>query len=202
MLDESPGYRELDEAELVRRAASGEQPAFAELVERYRGMVYNLAYHSLRNADDAFDAAQDVFVKAYRSLSKFRGDSKFSTWIYRIAQNTVRDYIRARSRRMLPVSLSDYSGEDEDPRQLDIPDSDPSADPSESLERKMRERAVHEAILSLSETHRQIIILREIEGKSYEEIAELLGLELGTVKSRLNRARLAIKEYLVKRNIL
>lgn len=202
MLDESSDIRELDEAELVLRASGGDQSAFAELVERYRSMVYNLAYHSLRCADDAFDATQDVFIKVYRALGKFRGDCKFSTWIYRIAQNTVRDYIRARSRRITPMSLSDYSDDGSEAKQLDIPDSAPSSDPSDSLERKLRRQAVREAILSLSDIHREIIVMREIEGRTYDEIAELLGLELGTVKSRLNRARRAIKDYLVKRNIL
>lgn len=202
MLDESSPDRQFDEADTVRRASGGDQSAFSELVERYQSMVYNLAYHSLRSADDAFDASQDVFIKVYRSLGSFRGDCKFSTWVYRIAQNTVRDYIRARSRRIAPVSLSDYSDDDCEARQLDIPDSDPMASPSETLERKLREEAVHEAILSLSDTHREIIIMREIECKSYDEIAERLGLELGTVKSRLNRARLAVKEYLTRRNIL
>lgn len=202
MLGESSASRDQDDIELVRRTSGGDQTAFAELVERYRSMVYNLAYHSLRSPDDAFDASQDVFIKAYRSIDKFRGDCKFSTWIYRIAQNTVRDYIRARSRRITPMSLSDYTDDDSEAKQIDIPDADPSVNPSETLERRLREEAVHEAIRSLSETHREIVIMREIEGKSYEEIAELLGLELGTVKSRLNRARLAIKEYLTKRNIL
>jgi RNA polymerase sigma factor, sigma-70 family len=189
----------------VKRALDGDTDAFAELVDRYQNMVYNLAFQSLRNPDDAFDASQDVFLKVYKALKSFRGDSKFSTWIYSIAQNTIRDYIRARSRRITPLSLSDYGDGDSgggEVRQLDIPDSDPKSSPAEVYERKERDEAVREAISSLSETHREIVVMRDIEGCSYEQISERLGLELGTVKSRLNRARLAVKDYLVKRNIL
>ncbi len=191
-----------DDDRLVKLASDGDQDAFAELVTRYQSMVYNLAFHSLRIADDASSVSQDVFLKAYRALRNFRGECKFSTWIYRIAQNTIRDYIRSRSRRIMPVSLSEYDGDSSEVRQLDIPDTDPSVNPIMVYERKTRDEEVRLAIASLSETHREIVILRDIEGCSYEEITERLGLELGTVKSRLNRARAAVKDYLCKRNIL
>ncbi len=188
--------------EIIAVASSGDANAFAILVERYEKLVYNLAYQAVQNPDDAFDISQDVFIKAYRSLNTFRGDCKFSTWVYRITQNTAKDYIRMRSRRRV-VSLTDYGNdEDGEAKNTDIPDESISSKPEDLAEQNERRDIVREAIASLSDAHRDIIVLRDIEGYSYENIAEMLGLEIGTVKSRLNRARNAVKEFLIKRNIL
>ena len=177
------------------------QQAFSELVRKYERLVYNLSYQASGNADDAFDISQEVFIKVYRSLRKFRGDCRFFTWLYRITMNTVKDYLRTQKRKKT-VSLSDYDEEDENsPGTRDIPDDTAEADPEEMTERKERRALVRQAIGQLSEDHRIIITLRDMEGYSYEEIAEMLELEIGTVKSRLNRARQAIKEYLLERNI-
>ena len=196
--------QELDpsgEDELIARAAEGDAQAFAELVKKYEKLVYNLSYQASGNADDAFDISQEVFIKVYRSLRKFRGDCRFFTWLYRITMNTVKDYIRSQKRRKT-VSLSDYDEDEENPSGTrDIPDEGAEADPEEMTEKKERRELVRQAIGQLSEDHRTVVTLRDMEGYSYEEIAEMLGLEIGTVKSRLNRARLAIKEYLLDRNI-
>ena len=190
-----------EEQELVFRASKGDAQAFSELVRKYERLVYNLSYQASGNADDAFDISQEVFIKVYRSLRKFRGDCRFFTWLYRITMNTVKDYLRTQKRKKT-VSLSDYDEEDENsPGTRDIPDDTAEADPEEMTERKERRALVRQAIAQLSEDHRIIITLRDMEGYSYEEIAEMLELEIGTVKSRLNRARQAIKEYLLERNI-
>nr|MBQ4319818.1 sigma-70 family RNA polymerase sigma factor [Clostridia bacterium] len=193
---------EYDEAETIRKAANGDSQAFTALVKQYEKLVYNLAYQTAMNPDDAFDISQEVFIKAYRSLQSFRGDCKFSTWIYRIAQNAAKDFMRSKSRRRT-VSLTDYGNdEDGEAKTADIADDNISSKPEESAEANERREIVRQAIASLSEDHRRIILLRDIEGYSYEDISKMLGLEIGTVKSRLNRARMAIKEYLLKRNIL
>lgn len=190
-----------EEEQLVSRASRGDAQAFAELVRKYEKLVYNLSYQASGNADDAFDISQEVFIKVYRSLDKFRGDCRFFTWLYRITMNTVKDYIRSQKRKKT-VSLSEYDEEEDGPSATrDIPDETTEADPEEMTEIKEKRRLVRQAIAQLSEDHRTILTLRDMEGYSYEEIAEMLELEIGTVKSRLNRARQAVKEYLLQRNI-
>lgn len=190
-----------EDSRLVHASLSGNNEAFEELVKKYEKLIYNTSYQLLGNPDDAFDVSQDTFIKAYRSLGSFRGDSKFSTWLYKICQNTVKDYIRSKTRRQT-VSLTAYGEDDTKEIQLDIPDNDISSQPDRSYEREECREAVREAIAHLSEDHKNVIILRDIQGYSYDEISEILNLEIGTVKSRLNRARLAVKDFLVKRNLL
>ncbi len=185
---------------MIKRAASGDTEAFGELVKAYESMVYNTAMQALRNSEDAYDVSQEVFIKAWRSITGFRGDSKFSTWLYRITCNQIKDYIRAKSRHAT-ISLSEYDSDDDTDKETDIPDTNRSVMPEEVYLRDELRDTVREAIESMSEDHRQIIVLRDIEGYSYEEIAEMLGLEIGTVKSRINRARNAVKEFLIGRNI-
>lgn len=188
------------EALMIQRAMSGDKEAFGELVKQYESMVYNTAMQALRNAEDAYDVSQEVFIKAWRSIGSFRGESKFSTWIYRITSNQIKDYIRAKSRHAT-LSLSEYDNDNDTDKEIDIPDASRSVMPEEVYLRDELRDTVREAIASMSADHRQIIVLRDIEGYSYEEIAEMLGLEIGTVKSRINRARNAVKDFLTKRNI-
>ncbi len=183
----------LDEDRLVALARSGEVPAFEALVAEYEGRIYNMSYRMLGNAEDARDAAQDTFLKAYSSLDRFRGDSSFSTWLYRIAKNACLDMLRKRGRGTvysLDEPLGTEDGEME--RQLpgDLPDPEDAA-----LDSEIRE-AVADAIAGLPPHHRAIIVLRDIEELTYEEIAEVLEVELGTVKSRLYRARAALSRSL------
>ena len=199
MKEESSDAKLRDETELVKAASRGDHEAFNEIVQRYEKMIYNIAYQASGNSDDAYDISQEVLIKIFRSLGSFRGDCKLSTWIYRIAMNAVKDYIRLKLKtKTASLIETDDSG---DERQIDIPDTSVSANPSDSLERNERVKLVREAIASLSEDHRNIITLRDIDGYSYEDISEMLGLEIGTVKSRINRARQNIKEYLISRNI-
>lgn len=192
-------YRD-DDSRLVHGALSGNQSDFEELVRKYEKLIYNAAYQLTSSSDDAFDVSQDTFIKAYRSLGSFRGDCKFSTWLYKICQNAARDHLRSKTRNQT-VSLT-VPDEDDQSAQLDVEDDDPASDPEQQLERLERRQAVRDAIAQLSDDHREIIILRDIDGLSYEDISEMLDLEIGTVKSRINRARLAVKDFLIKRNIL
>lgn len=175
---------------------------FPEIIEKYGSLVYNIARQSTRSDTEADDIAQEVFIKAWRSLPSFRGESSLSTWLGRITLNTCMDFARKRKRKPT-ISLTAFDEDDSDEsRQLDIPDSDVSVSPETSAEKAETIALVRSAITALSEDQRTIIVLRDMEGYSYTEIAEMLGLELGTVKSRINRARQNIKEYLLKRNIL
>jgi len=189
-----------DDARLVASALSGNADAFGELVEKYEKLVYNAAYQLVRSEEDALDVAQETFLKAFRSLNSFRGDCRFSTWLYKICRNAALDYLRAEQRRRT-VSLTE---EDEDGSEnvIDPPDPDLLSDPQRRLEQKEDRLAVRAAINRLSREHREILVLRDMEGYSYEEIAEMLDLELGTVKSRINRARRAVKDFLKNGNFL
>lgn len=173
------------EKTLIAKAAKGDTRAFERLIIPYEKKVYRIAWHVFRHDEDASDAAQEVFVKLYRNLGKFRFDSAFSTWLYRLAMNTCIDEYRKRKRHM------------EHTVKLDYPLSADGETPEETVIRKERIQAVRLAISQLGDDHKRIIILRDIQGLSYDEVAEILGISLGTVKSRLSRARQALKENLV-----
>ena len=190
---------------LVKRAVNGDADAFGTLVQKYESFVYNIAYNSIGNGDDAYDVSQEAFLKAYKAIKKFRGDCKFSTWLYKITVNASKDNLRGKSKRRA-VSLSDWTDEDEGNetsylyKPPDIIDESVGVNPEEALEHNEKIELVREAVASLSEDHRSIIVLRDIEGYSYEDISEMLNIEIGTVKSRLNRARASVKKYLTNRN--
>ena len=187
-----------DDIALVGRAAKGDDTAFEEIVNRYSRLVYNVVLRSAPSPEDAADIAQDTFLKAWRSLASFRGECTLSTWLCRIALNCACDHARAAKRRFT-VSLT-TSDDDDENRVLDIPDTDVTAMPEEELTRQSEIAAVREAIAALPEDQRTVVSLRDISGLSYAEIADVLHLEMGTVKSRINRARAAIKTFLIERN--
>ena len=176
----------MTEAELVRSARKGDQDAFAQLVEANQGRIYTLAYRMTGDAETAADLTQETFLSAWQALPRFREKSAFSTWLYRMAVNACIDFLRREKRRGV-LSLPDDA--------LQLPDRGLS--PQETLEQKERCRAVHQALASLSPHHRKVLVLRDLEGLSYREIAQCLHLEEGTVKSRIARARLALKEALI-----
>lgn len=173
-----------EEQKLIARAASGHMDAFETLVRQNEKFVYNIALKMLRNEQDAEDAAQEVFIKAYTSLASFRGDSKFSVWLYRMTSNVCIDMLRRR--RGGTVSLSTEDGEGGE-TETQIADERFSA--QKILERKELRQAVRDGLERLPEKDRRILVLREMGGRSYEEISQMLSLDIGTVKSRIFRAR-------------
>ncbi|MBQ8641869.1 MAG: sigma-70 family RNA polymerase sigma factor [Clostridia bacterium] len=183
---------------LVKRAVQGDEAAFGVLVETYERFVYHTALRVLRmcggRAEDGEDVAQNAFLKAWRSLSTFRGDCAFSTWLYRITVNCARDHCRMESRH--PTTSLSLSDEEDEPFQIDVPVTDGDQVPESAMERKETIRMVRKAIQALPEDMRTVILLRDIEELSYADIAGLLHLEVGTVKSRINRGRTALKEAL------
>ena len=172
------------ENEIIRSVLRGNVNDFEKLVTAYEKNVYNIALRMVGDPDDAADMTQETFIKAYRALSGFRGDSKFSSWLYRIASNVCLDFLRSRSRHP-QVSLSTV---DEDDRAtFELPDM--RQNPEEQLMKKLSMEAVRRGLEQLPEQQRQILVLRELGGLSYAELAQMLGLEEGTVKSRIFRAR-------------
>ena len=172
------------ENEIISSVLKGNVNDFEKLVTAYEKNVYNLALRMVGDPEDAADMTQETFIKAYRALSSFRGYSKFSSWLYRIASNVCLDFLRSRSRHP-QVSLSTV---DEDDRAtFELPDM--RQNPEEQLMKKLSMEAVRRGLEQLPEQQRQILVLRELGGLSYAELAQTLGLEEGTVKSRIFRAR-------------
>ena len=174
-----------DELKIIRRVLDGDANAFEALVLEHQKNVYNLSLKMLGNPEDAMDASQETFLRAYRSLGSFQGDSRFSVWLYRMTSNVCIDLLRKRKRRA-EVSMT-VTNEDDEESELEIPDERFS--PDAALDKAERVRAVREGLRKLPEEYRRILTLREIGGLSYEELADALELELGTVKSKLFRAR-------------
>lgn len=182
------------EAAVIRKVLNGDTNAYETLVRAYEKNVYNLALRMIGNSEDAYDMSQEAFIKAYNSLTAFRGDSKFSVWLYRIVSNVCLDYLRSRSRK--PTSSLSTENDDGEEIELDIADEEQT--PEKLLERGLTRDAVRRGLMSLPDDHRQILLLREIDGLSYDEISEALGLEVGTVKSRIFRARKKLCAFLIK----
>ena len=174
-----------EELTIIRRVQDGDPNAFELLVTAYEKNVYNVALQMTGNREDAQDMTQEAFIKAYNSLSGFRGDSRFSSWLYRIVSNVCLDYKRKQSRR--PASSLTVEDDEGEEQQLDV--ADESQSPEALLERKLTREAVRKGLRQLPDEQRQILLLREIQGLSYEEIGEVMDLEAGTVKSRIFRAR-------------
>ena len=183
-----------EELRTVESVLGGDVNAFETLVLSYEKNVYNLALRMVKNPEDASDMAQEAFIRAYNSPASFRGESKFYVWLYRIVSNVCLDFLRSRSRHPT-VSLSVENDEGEE-TELDIPDE--SQSPEALLERRLTRDSVRRGLDALSEEYRQILLLREIQGLSYDEIAETLSMELGTVKSRIFRARKKLCDFLLR----
>ncbi|HEY3397114.1 MAG TPA: sigma-70 family RNA polymerase sigma factor [Armatimonadota bacterium] len=179
------------DAELIERARGGDARAFDRLVQEHYVLAYNTAYRMLGNPDQAEDATVEGFARAYRSLDRFRGDSSFTTWLYRIVTNVCLDYLRAPAQAT--TSLDEGGGEDGGLAR-EVPDE--SSNPATSALQKRRQQAVHAALQRLSSEHRAVLVLYDLNGFSYEEVGTTLGIPVGTVKSRLNRARHALKQEL------
>ncbi len=178
---------------LAQKASGGDVSAFEKIVRKYEKYVCAVVFSVLKNREDAFDASQEVFLKLYHSIGTFKGESSFSSWLYRIARNCALDFVRKNKNKPLSLTV----GEDEnDAKELDVSDTSDKNSPEKSLINKERREILYDAIESLSDEHREIIILRDINGYTYSEISDMLSIEEGTVKSRLFRARRALKEIL------
>jgi len=176
-----------DDARLIDETLAGHSAAFGELVKKYQDRLYNTVVYVAGNAEDAREVVQDAFVQAFVKLDTFQGSSTFYTWLYRIAFNVA----ASRRRRRRPALSVEHGRETSGEEPIDGGDN-----PTECLERKECCRQVRRAMDRLSEEHRMVVVLREIDGCCYETIAQILKLPVGTVRSRLHRARLRLKEEL------
>jgi RNA polymerase sigma-70 factor (ECF subfamily) len=181
--------RESDDSAVVTAFLDGEERAFTELVERYQTRLLNFIYRTIGDRDRAEDLVQEVFIRVHRHLHRFDRSKKFSTWVYTIASNLAKNELRNRSRNPLVLFQTMRGANDDEDRPLQFEDT--TARPDDLFRRRHLRELVEETVAKLPEHHRQVFVLRELEGKSYEEIAEITSCNLGTVKSRLNRARTA-----------
>lgn len=182
------------EKHCIERVLKGDANAFEHLVHAYEKTVYNLALRTLGSREDAEDVTQEAFLKAYRSLDSFRGDSKFSVWLYRIVSNLCLDLMRSRQRK--PTQSLTVEDDDGEIGELEI--SDEHFSPEKLLDRKLTRESVQRGLAALPDDARQILLLRELQGMSYEEIGQTLDLEPGTVKSRIFRARKRLCAFLMQ----
>lgn len=182
----------MSEEEIIRLCKDGDRDAFDELVKMHQSKIVNMAYGMLSDREDAFDATQEVFVRVYKNIDSFKGNSSFSTWIYRICVNVCSDMLRKRQRGGNIISINTAYSDDD--KEMDICDGAPT--PEEYAQLSEKQAAIRTAISKLKDEYRAVITLFDIEGLSYDEISVILKLPSGTVKSRLNRARNALKKIL------
>ena len=182
------------DADLVEQCKAGNRTAFRLLVEKYERTVFSTVVSVIGPTADADDITQEVFLKIHRSINKFKGQSRFSVWIYRVTVNQCLDRIKHRKRRPEAISLDGLIEESEGGFEGLFKDTSPDA--SEEYEQMQLQQAIQKVLNSLSAEHRVVITLKDLEGHSQEEIAEILRCPVGTIKSRLTRAREALKERL------
>jgi RNA polymerase sigma-70 factor (ECF subfamily) len=182
---------------LVERCRQGDKDSFAQLMRLYERQVYNFTYRMLGNEEEAEDLTQDIFVSAFRGIRSFRGDAKFSTWLYRIALNQTRNRIKYLSKRKFFAKWSRRVDSEEYDGPENVADSGPT--PEHWALTKDLATHVQECLGKMPPQARQILILRDIQGFSYEELSDMLSLNPGTVKSRLHRARVTLQAYLAER---
>lgn len=174
-----------EETAVIEQVKNGDKDAFEALVLAHQKKVYNMALRMVGNAADAADIAQEAFIRAYNAIGSFRGDCKFSVWLYRVTTNLCIDFMKQAKRRQAYSTA--YVNDEDEEQEMEIPDL--RFEPQSELERQELRRTVRDALLRLPEDSREILLLREIEGLSYEEIGSALSLSEGTVKSRIFRAR-------------
>ena len=184
--------RKAEVPQLVSMASSGSMSAFEELVRRYRNEVYALAYHFTRNREDAWDLSQEVFIKAHRGLASFRGDASFKTWLLRITANQCKDHLK--KRRLRVVALEDEGALER------MPAHEPG--PADRMESSELGEAIAGCLNALPAKHRMALVLREYQGLSYEEMAEVMRCSVGTVMSRLHHARRKMRNILIRKGIV
>ncbi|ATW23777.1 RNA polymerase sigma factor [Candidatus Formimonas warabiya] len=185
----------IDDEDLVKRSQQGDIEAFEQLISKYQQKVFNIAYRLIGNPHDASDLAQEALIKVYKSIKSFRLDASFSTWVYHIVTNVCRDELRKRSRHQVS-SLDEPLVSQDGEVNREVPDY--SNCPETAYEQKESGEYIQGLINSLSPEYRMVVVMREMMGLSYEEIAQELNITLGTVKSRLNRARKYLKDKIIE----
>jgi len=193
---QKPAANPEEDASLVKSFQAGRGDAFDQLVLKHQNKIFNLCYWYLGDYHEANDSAQETFIKVYGSLKNFRFESAFSTWLYRIAVNTCKNKLKSSSYRHRSKSIPIGNPGEHDDGALAVDLKDNASSPLTALEKKERIRLIRAAIDSLPSEHKEVVTLRDIEGLAYEEIAQITGLNLGTVKSRLARARLDLRDKL------
>ena len=179
---------------LLARAKKGEIAAFESLMTAYENRIYSLALRSTGSEHDAADITQEVFLRAWKNLDSFRGDSSLSTWLYRVTSNLCVDFARKKAAEGMPTSI-----DDEESPAADLADASRMAQPEAAAENSELREELQFALAQLSEEHRRVVLLRDVAGMTYTDIARTLGLEEGTVKSRLARARAGLRKILLER---
>ncbi len=182
----------MQEQQWIDAARQGDQDAFAQLVQLYEKRVFALTLRMCKNPDDAAEAAQEAFLAAWQGLAFFRGESSFSTWLYRLVSNACVDLLRREGRHRTAAGPSFNDQE----LNLDLPDTAPS--PQEQTEQRELRQQIESALQALSPDHRQVLVLREVHQLSYDEIAQILSLDVGTVKSRISRGRKQLRKILLE----
>jgi RNA polymerase sigma factor (sigma-70 family) len=186
-------FGQVDERKLVKGAQSGDLSAYDELVRRYQERIYATVYHMTANHDDANDLAQEAFIKAYRALNSFKGDSSFFTWVYRIAVNKTINFLKQRKKRtQMSLNDLDFNAEHDPDLVALISDKNPRRD----LNLLELQEKLNEAMQKLSHIHRLVVTLHDIQGLSHEEISKIMDCNTGTVRSRLFYARQQLQAYL------
>ena len=180
------------EEEWIEAARQGDQDAFAELVRLYEKRVFALTPRMCRNPEDAAEAAQEAFLSAWQGLRFFRGESSFSTWLYRLASNACVDLLRREGRHRAAAGAS------LDDEEIKIDAVDPAPSPQDVAERRELREQVEAGLAALSPEHRQVLVLREMHQLSYDEISQVLSLDVGTVKSRISRGRRQLRKFLLE----
>jgi RNA polymerase sigma-70 factor (ECF subfamily) len=181
-----------DDHRLIAECLQGDTAAFGVLVRRYQERLYNTVYRLVGNAEDSYDVVQESFLSAYQSLDSFKGDSLFFTWLYRIAVNTA---ISLKRKQRAVVSIdAGRNGE----QGIEPPDPSELSRPGHAMEQAEQGRRIQEALARLSPEHRAVLVMKDMEGQKYEIMAEVLEVPIGTIRSRLHRARLELRELLEK----
>ena len=183
-----------DDNRLITECRAGNTAAFGTLVSRYEDRLFNTVVRLVDNAEDARDVVQEAFLHAYQSLHAFKGDSLFFTWLYRIAVNTAIS-MKRKKRHVLRIQPGG-----EEKNTIDPLDPSESTRPGHAIEMAEEERKVHEALSKLSTEHRAVLVMKDMQGMKYEEMADVLGVPVGTVRSRLHRARLEIRELFLQQD--
>lgn len=188
---------ELADEVIIRRVVEGDTQAFNAVIVKYQDRVFRYVYSTLGNYDDALEATQDIFITVFQSLAKFRGESKFSTWLYSITSNYCKNYKRKKRRySLVSIFNKDEQGETE------LPIVDLRENPERKVEMDSSLEIANEELAKLPEDYKKILVLRDIEGYSYDDIAEILGISLANVKVRIHRGRAMLKQKLGERGIV